>query len=159
MIVMVALFIGCEKANGGGEPTTPKSSITTDQIPAVLNRPTAAGALEDDTIVEINLDDLTFEEAFRIEYLGKGEGRMFWWRGNRYTTNLSDTTPIKWHDSSQWVTNSNDKDDKCYTNMIDVCGVCDGPGKLVWYKDWDEDGLGDPNISMTSCIYPSVDEE
>jgi len=41
-------------------------------------------------IVEIELSDLNFKEAFRLEFLGKGEGHIFWWRGNEYTTNLLD---------------------------------------------------------------------
>ena len=39
-------------------------------------------------IVEIGLSDLKFKDAFRLEFLGKGEGHTFWWRGMEYTTNL-----------------------------------------------------------------------
>ncbi len=39
-------------------------------------------------IVEMNLSDLSFKEAFRLEYLTKGEGHTFWWRGTWYTTDL-----------------------------------------------------------------------
>ena len=45
---------------------------------------------DDHEIVEIELSDLKFKDAFRIEFLGKGEGHTFWWRGNEYTTNLLD---------------------------------------------------------------------
>ena len=38
--------------------------------------------------IEVNLDDMTFESAFSIQYRAKGEGHMFWWRGNQYTTDL-----------------------------------------------------------------------
>ena len=41
-------------------------------------------------IVEIQLSELSFKDAFRIEFLGKGEGHTFWWRGDEYTTNLLD---------------------------------------------------------------------
>ena len=41
-------------------------------------------------IVEINVSDLSFQDAFRIEFLGKGEGHTFYWRGKEYTTNLLD---------------------------------------------------------------------
>ena len=161
VIVMAVLFIGCDKADGGGNSTTQniKNRVITpaDTKPEIKT----AGMYSDhvDPIVEINLDELTFEEAFEIEYRAKGEGRTFWWRSEQYTTNLDRSMAIKWHNSSQWVQNSNDLDDKCYTNEFDECGVCDGPGKLTWYKDWDEDGLGDPDIFIESCIYPSVDEE
>tara|TARA_R100000656_G_scaffold119110_1_gene92948 strand:+ start:343 stop:717 length:375 start_codon:yes stop_codon:yes gene_type:complete len=40
--------------------------------------------------VEINLDDLSFARAFRIEYLAKGEGHTFWWQGSEYTTNIAE---------------------------------------------------------------------
>ena len=38
--------------------------------------------------VELNLDDLSFNDAFNIEYCAKGEGQTFWWKGNEYTTDL-----------------------------------------------------------------------
>ena len=41
-------------------------------------------------IVEIQLSDLEFQDAFRLEFLGKGEGHTFYWRGKEYTTNLLD---------------------------------------------------------------------
>ena len=44
----------------------------------------------DKETVELYLDDLSFENAFRLEFLGKGEGRTFFWRGKEYTTNLLD---------------------------------------------------------------------
>ena len=39
-------------------------------------------------VVEMDLSDLSFKEAFRLQYLGKGEGHTFWWRGTWYTTDL-----------------------------------------------------------------------
>lgn len=33
----------------------------------------------------------------------------------------------------------------------DICGVCNGPGKSHYYKDFDQDGLGNPNDSAQSC--------
>lgn len=38
--------------------------------------------------------------------------------------------------------------------VIDVCGVCDGPGELIWYLDQDNDGLGDPSITTMDCTQP-----
>ena len=40
--------------------------------------------------VELFLSELSFKDAFRLQFLGKGEGHTFWWRGNEYTTNLLD---------------------------------------------------------------------
>ena len=39
--------------------------------------------------VEMNLSDLSFREAFNLQYRAHGEGHIFWWRGNEYTTNVS----------------------------------------------------------------------
>ena len=47
-----------------------------------------AHVMEDNRIVTINLDDLSFGEAFSIEHRAKGEGHMFWWQGSQYTTDL-----------------------------------------------------------------------
>ena len=44
-------------------------------------------------------------------------------------------------------------EDACY-GILDVCGVCDGPGELIWYLDADNDGLGDANNSITDCEQP-----
>ncbi len=41
----------------------------------------------------------------------------------------------------------------CY-GTIDECGVCDGSGELTWYLDADEDGLGDPAMSISACEQP-----
>ena len=38
--------------------------------------------------VELNLDDLSFNDAFNIEYCAKGAGHTFWWKGREYTTDL-----------------------------------------------------------------------
>ncbi len=42
----------------------------------------------------------------------------------------------------------------CY-GVVDVCNVCNGPGKLTWYRDSDTDGLGDPENSIKSCVQPN----
>ena len=44
--------------------------------------------MEDSKIVEIQLDDLSFGEAFNLERRAKGEGHTFWWRSRQYTTDL-----------------------------------------------------------------------
>jgi hypothetical protein len=141
MIVISAFFIGCEKATGD----------------------TSAGNYEDyvylvEEPVVMDLDELTFEEAFALQYRAHGEGHIFWWRGSEYVTNLH-RTEIWWSNNSQWVRNSDDLDDDCWSNEWDECGICDGPGKITWYKDNDADGLGNPNNYILSCNYPGVDEE
>ena len=105
-------------------------------------------------LVEIYLDNLTFDKAFEIEHRAKGEGHTFWWNGEEYTTDLYISTG-----NYQWVRNSDDADDNCRTNEFDECGICNGTGKITWYIDLDGDGLGDPTNYTKSCIYPSVDEE
>ena len=153
-IMMIA--IGCDKAEGGGEPTTPQT-ISTDvtlkkQTPIATNG--TDGKLEW-TYVEMDLDDMTFEDAFRIQYRAKGEGHVFWWNGEAYTTNLHTGNIV----TSGWVRNSDDIDDNCYSNEWDICGKCDGAGMITWYKDNDGDGLGNPLNRVLDCKNPSVDEE
>ena len=86
LMIVILMLIGCSDNDGGGEyvSTTPRVTI----------QPVAAANYykEHKDPVEINLDDLSFTEAFRIEHHAKGEGRTFWWRGNEYTTNLRVST-------------------------------------------------------------------
>ena len=116
--------------------------------------------------VEINLDDMTFTNAFRVQYLAKGENHTFWWRGSEYTTNLAQITAIpdefvvrhnELSDVSTvgWVRNNDDPDDYCRSNKLDDCGICDGPGKITWFRDKDGDGLGTFMEWITSCTYPT----
>ena len=110
--------------------------------------------------VEINLDDMPFSEAFRIEHHAKGEGHTFWWRNVEYTTDLADIDEfVLKHMNSErpligWVTNNDDPDDDCKSNKLDDCGICDGPGKITWFRDKDGDGLGTFTEWITSCTYP-----
>ena len=52
-----------------------------------------------------------------------------------------------------YVSDNTDIEDTC-SGTVDDCGVCDGPGISTWYQDADEDGYGDPKISLESCIQP-----
>ena len=115
--------------------------------------------------VEINLDDMTFTDAFRVQYLAKGEGTTFWWRNNEYTTNLAQITVVSDEfvvkhteldvETVGWVKNNDDPDDNCRSNKLDDCGICDGPGKVTWFRDKDGDGLGTFMEWITSCTYPT----
>jgi len=153
-MIVILVFIGCDKAEGGGTttPSNIKHKTITPESKEVSN---TAGNYEDYIIpVEINLDDLPFEDAFEIQHRAKGEGHTFWWNGEEYTTDLYVSVG-----SYKWVRNSDDTDDTCYSNEYDECGICDGSGKITWYIDLDGDGLGDPTNYTEACIYPSVDEE
>ena len=152
LVIVMMILIGCDQTKGGG--TTTPSNITNKVIkPEDKTTKINDGMLEDYKTVIINLDDLSFEDAFEIEHLAKGEGHTFWWNGSEYTTDLY----VEWY--GQWVRNANDIDDECKSNTYDACNVCDGPGEFTWYMDQDEDGLGNPEIFVKSCTYPSVDEE
>ena len=115
-------------------------------------------------IVEINLDDMTFTDAFKVQHKAKGEGHVFWWRGEQYTTNLAEITTIpnrfvaRHVNDLGWVRNNDDPDDNCRSNTLDDCGVCDGPGKVTWFRDKDGDGLGTFMEWITSCTYPTTVE-
>ena len=147
------IVIGCDSAEGGGEPTTPKT-ISTETSEATPKATHTNDGLEW-TYVEMDLDDMLFEDAFSIQYRAKGEGHTFWWNGEQYTTNLMTGSIV----TSGWVRNSDDVDDDCYSNEWDVCGKCNGTGMITWYRDNDGDGLGDIDIRVLDCNYPSVDEE
>ena len=153
-MIVFLVIIGCEKAEGGGATTPGKihNRVITPETNEVAK---TVGSYQDYTIpVEIYLDDLTFGNAFEIEHRAKGEGHTFWWNGNEYTTDLYVSV-----DNYKWVRNSDDIDDTCYSNAWDECGICNGSGKITWYIDRDNDGLGDPTNYTEACFYPSVDEE
>jgi len=155
LVGIMMIVIGCDNVEGGEETTTPQT-ISTD---VTLKKQTPIANYTDDgldwTYVEIDLDDMSFEDAFRVQYRAKGEGHTFWWNGTLYTTNLHTGSII----TSGWVRNSDDIDDNCYSNKWDVCGKCDGTGMITWYKDNDGDGLGNIQTRVLDCNYPSVDEE
>ena len=44
-------------------------------------------------------------------------------------------------------------EEACYGDL-DSCGVCNGPGKTLWYIDEDGDGLGSPNVVLEACGQP-----
>jgi len=48
----------------------------------------------------------------------------------------------------------NVNEDACY-GTLDECGVCNGTGKLTWYLDADDDGLGTPNQFIKRCSQPT----
>ena len=164
LMIVILMLIGCNKANGGGDKST-TPNITNRVITPNTDKVEQEDILYDDYIVpvELNLDDLPFSEAFRIEHHAKGEGHTFWWRSNEYTTNLypeyGEVTDIINVGYTAWVRNSDDIDDHCRVNKFDECGVCNGSGAIIWYLDRDEDGLGDVLTWTKSCTYPSVDEE
>ena len=153
MIVMMVL-IGCDNANGGGDDNSTTPMVRKQAVIPEYNMNKQIDP------VKIYLDDLSFSEAFRIEYNAKGEGHTFWWHGEEYITNLLTTyeSDGQWS-KLNWVRNSDDTDDHCRSNIWDDCGICDGKGQITWYIDRDGDGLGDPATYTKDCKYPSVDEE
>jgi hypothetical protein len=141
---------------GEAEATSKDDNITNQVI-----KPSAKITVKP---VVLDLDDMSFTEAFSIEHRAKGEGHTFWWNGEQYTTDLAgiDEFVLK-HISSNsshlgWVTNNDDPDDNCKSNKLDDCGVCDGPGKMTWWRDKDGDGLGTFMEWITSCTYPTDTE-
>ena len=156
MSTVILMLVCCGEAEA-----TSKENVTNKVIKATeVNKAGMYADYKPAKIVEINLDDMSFNEAFGIEHHAKGEGRTFWWRGNQYTTNLAvlDEFIIEHanHDEThlEWVTNNDDPDDYCKSNKLDDCGVCDGPGKMTWFRDKDGDGLGAFTEWIISCTYP-----
>ena len=150
MSAAILMFVCCDDA----EATSKDDNITNQVIKPSIVKPIT------DTVV-LFLDDMTFDEAFSIEHRAKGEGHTFWWRGEEYTTDLAvlDEFVLE-HVSTnelhqEWVTNNDDPDDNCKSNKLDDCGVCDGLGKMTWWRDKDGDGLGTFMEWITSCTYPT----
>ena len=160
--IVVLMLVGC----GEAEATSKKNIVNKVVKPSEVVRNNAGSFAEYTPVktVEINLDDMTFEEAFSMQHRAKGEGRTFWWRGEQYTTNLGvlDEFVLEHVNRDEthlgWVTNNDDPDDMCKSNRLDDCGGCDGPGKLTWWRDKDGDGLGAFTEWITSCTYPTSTE-
>ena len=138
---------------GEAEATSKDNNITNQVI-----KPSTKTIVEP---VVLDLDDMRFTDAFAIQHRAKGEGHTFWWNGEQYTTDLAvlDEFVLKHATSNEahqgWVTNNDDPDDNCKSNKLDDCGVCDGPGKVTWFRDKDGDGLGTFMEWITSCTYPT----
>ena len=147
--IVILLFVGCDEAEA-----TSKDNITNKVIKPSIIKPVTEP-------IVLFLDDMTFTEAFAIEHRAKGEGHTFWWRGDQYTTDLAilDEFVLEHISSDElhqgWVTNNDDPDDNCKSNKLDDCGVCDGPGRVTWWRDKDGDGLGTFMEWVTSCTYPT----
>ena len=149
MSIIILMLVCCGEAEA-----TSKKNITNKVI-----RPSIVKPVVTEPVV-LFLDDMTFAEAFELEHRAKGEGRTFWWHGNQYTTDLAVLDEFVLEHAShndthlEWVTNSDDPDDNCKSNKLDDCGVCDGSGKVTWFRDKDGDGLGAFTEWITSCTYP-----
>ena len=139
--IIAFVLIGCGNANATNNESTTEESNSTFKYTYI-------------DPVQINLDDMPFVEAFRIQHRAKGEGDVFWWRGVLYTTDLAESINTN---KGGWVQNNDDPDDYCFYNRRDECGVCNGTGKSFWWRDKDGDGLGDHRESILSCTDPNVD--
>ena len=72
------------------KPKTTWGPDYTAQLKTHAVTPVSSDPTDIEEVVEIELNDLKFKDAFRLEFLGKGEGHTFFWRGKEYTTNLLD---------------------------------------------------------------------
>ena len=155
VLIVTLILVGCETAdatNTAGE--FKKYSVDLTKV-----KPTKV-----ETVV-IDIDDMTFEEAFAMHHVAQGEGHLFIWRGDEYTTDLAETLDefVQYHANTEtqkmeWVLNNDDPDDYCYWNRRDECGVCNGTGKTTWWRDKDGDGLGDHREPITTCYNPNVED-
>ena len=149
MSIAILMLVCCDNAEA-----TSKDNVTNQVIKSSIVKPVTEP-------VVLFLDDMTFAEAFAIEHRAKGEGQTFWWNGEQYTTNLAvlDEFVLKHVNSNElhlgWVTNNDDPDDNCKSNKLDDCGICDGLGRVTWFRDKDGDGLGTFTEWITSCTYPT----
>jgi len=100
--------------------------------------------------VEIDIDELTFPEAFNIMRRMKGPDATFHWNGNNFSTIYLEELP------TNWVKVGGDMDDNlfCPENVIDACGICGGNGIQAWFVDNDQDGIGDEDTMVLLCNKP-----
>ena len=158
MSAIILMLVCCGEAEATGKKNITNKVITPKD--RVVNNAGSFAEYVPVKTVEINLDDMAFSEAFGIEHRAKGEGHTFWWQGEQYTTDLAvlDEFVLEHvgHDTEHlgWVLNNDDPDDTCRSNKLDDCGVCDGPGRVTWFRDKDGDGLGTFTEWITSCTYP-----
>ena len=82
-IIVAFMLIGCSEAE-----TKSGKNITNKVIKSSVVEPVETFKYTHVDPVEMYLDDMTFTEAFGVEYRAKGEGHTFWWKGNEYTTDL-----------------------------------------------------------------------
>ena len=143
MSVAILILVCCDEAEA-----TSKENITNKVMNSSIVKPVTEPVI-------LYLDDMTFTDAFRVQYLAKGEHNTFWWRNNQYTTNLAQIITIPNVNHFGWVLNNDDPDDNCRSNKLDDCGVCDGLGRMTWFHDKDGDGLGTFMEWITSCTYPT----
>tara|TARA_Y100000296_G_C5066718_1_gene202730 strand:+ start:127 stop:705 length:579 start_codon:yes stop_codon:yes gene_type:complete len=166
-IIIACMLIGCGEAEATDESNIVNKTLTKRSVV----KPPVTDYTDYTTVkpVEIDLDDMTFTEAFGVQYKAKGEGHTFWWRGEEYTTDLAVVDEFVLDhlifginvvntDRMGWVTNNDDPDDNCKSNILDDCGICDGPGKITWFRDKDNDGLGAVTEWITSCTFPKTTE-
>lgn len=101
-------------------------------------------------IIVLDVDEMPFDEAFKLMRAYKGANNTFIWHGATYTTLLESEIP------TNWIEIGGDIDDGfyCPDNYIDECGVCGGQGLRTWYIDNDGDGLGDPDTIVRTCEKP-----
>ena len=149
MSIAILMLVCCDEAEA-----TSKDDVTNRVMKSSIIKPVTEP-------IVLFLDDMTFDEAFAIEYRAKGEGHTFWWNGEQYTTDLAvlDEFVLEHvnHNETRlgWVLNNDDPDDNCRSNRLDDCGVCDGIGRVTWFRDKDGDGLGTFMEWITSCTYPT----
>lgn len=93
--------------------------------------------------IDCDPDDrlLGAETAFYADEDGDGLGDPARWR-------LACTAP------EAYVADSTDDQPGCASNVVDECGICDGPGAPTWHPDADGDGLGDARTPVTACAAP-----
>ena len=150
MSTIILMLVCCGEAEATSKENITNKVINTSVVKPVVTKP-----------VELFLDDMTFAEAFSIEHRAKGEGKTFWWNGDQYTTDLAVLDEFVLDHLNieilhlNWVTNNDDPDDNCKSNKLDDCGVCDGLGRVTWWRDKDGDGLGTFMEWITSCTYPT----
>ena len=91
MSIAICVFIGCGEAEAVSNKNIVNKVVRPESV--VKNNAGSFSNYMPVKIVEMNLDNMTFREAFRIEHRAKGEGHTFWWNNEEYN-NISCNTYV-----------------------------------------------------------------
>lgn len=97
-----------------------------------------------------NVDDGSCWSANLECYCSDGEGAVYqsyWEDLDGDGLGAGPTVFSTCGDAGSWVPNNDDMDDNCYSNIIDECGICDGPG----YPEGDCDCSGNVEDCNGEC--------
>ena len=83
----------------------------------------------------------------------KCQYKKFWYSDKKDSDSLGDKSRKKesCEQPDGYVLDNSDANPDCHSDITDVCGVCEGSGYLIVYRDEDGDKLGNPDEASELC--------